>query len=432
LLLDFDQGIIKSNEPLKNGENRMAEDKRFDFEIEIHAPIDLVYRAFTSATALREWLCDFSTTNPVQNGRIYLAWDRGYFASGRFLELEYPRWVSFSWIGKSEPDWTEVDVTLKPVEEEITHVKLEHRGVGDGEEWETARMEIEKGWVNGLKNLKSILEDGKDLRVTERPLIGIYPEDYVSLTDQRKAELNVPVDNGVLVADLLPDYGAAQACIEAGDVIVGINGQKVDDIKTLAVIMSELKAGDEIEVSAYRGQKKMSFVIHTKVQQFKTLPDTPEELAKEIEEQSSKSLETLEQVLTGVSDAEAAYTPGEDEWSIKDVLVHLIHIERESHTWINDIVSGQERVYDEWPGDNLFRIRATLAAYPSLDDLVAELHRSLKETVASVAFIDPGFTRRKASYWRLGTELLGGNKHIEEHIIQIENNIHAARSANTK
>ncbi len=410
----------------------MAEEKRFDFETTIQAPVDLVYRAFTSATALREWLCDFSTVNPVQGGRIYLAWDRGYFASGMFLELNYPKRISFSWIGKAEPDWTEVDVTITPIDEDTTHVKLEHRGVGDGEEWQSARMEIEKGWVAGMENLKSILEDGKDLRVTERPLIGIYPEEFSGLSDQRKTELSIPVESGVLVAELLPDYGAAKAGIEAGDVIVGINGQKVDRIKALATIMSELKAGNEIDVDAYRGQRKMTFVIHTKVQKFQTLPDTPEELAKEIEEQSSKVLETLEQVLNGVNDAEAAYTPGEDEWSIKDVLVHLIHNERDTHTWINDLVAGQERVYDDWAGDSLFRIRATLAAYPSLDDLVAEFRRSLKETVASVAFIDPGFTRRKASYWRLGTELLGGSKHIKEHITQIENNIHAARLKKTK
>jgi membrane-associated protease RseP (regulator of RpoE activity) len=276
------------------------------------------------------------------------------------------------------------------------------------------------------------LEDGKDLRITERPLIGIYPENYDSLTDQRKEELNVPVKSGVLVADLLPEYGAAQAGIEAGDVIVGINGRKVDRIRELSTVMAELKAGDEINVEAYRGPEKMDFVIHTKTQKFQSLPDTPEELAKEIENQSSKALEALEQALVGITDAEASWTPGEDEWSIKDILVHLIHNERDTHTWINDLVSGQERAYDEWPGDNLFRIRATLVAYPRLDDLLAEFRRSLKETVASVAFIDPEFTRRKASYWRLGTQLLGGDKHIIEHITQIENNLEAVREKNSK
>ena len=139
-------------------------------------------------------------------------------------------------------------------------------------------------------------------------------------------------------------------------------------------------------------------------------------------------LEKLEQVLEGVTDAEASYSPGPDEWSAKETLVHLIHSERENHIWINDLVGGQERIYDEWPGNQLFRIRATLTTYPTINDLLAELRRSLKETVASIAFLDQSFTRRRASYWRLGTEILNGTKHIEEHIHQIKDNIRAARS----
>jgi hypothetical protein len=63
-----------------------------------------------------------------------------------------------------------------------------------------------------------------------------------------------------------------------------------------------------------------------------------------------------------------------------------------------------------------------------VDDLMAELRRSLKETVASVAFLDQSFTRRKSSYWRLGTELLNSLKHMQEHTRQIENAIREARS----
>jgi hypothetical protein len=140
-------------------------------------------------------------------------------------------------------------------------------------------------------------------------------------------------------------------------------------------------------------------------------------------------LQALESALDGVTDSEASYSPGPEEWSAKETLVHLIHNERDMHGWINDLFSGQERFYDEWPGDRLFRIRATLAAYPHVSDLMAELRRSLKETVASVAFIDPEFTNRKASYWRLGTALLGAPKHIQEHIQQIEDNIRTARDS---
>jgi len=406
----------------------MPEENPFIINKKVNAPAELIYRAFTSATSLREWLCDVCTTFPEEGGRIYLAWLHGYFASGHFIELIPDEKVTFSWIGKEEPDWTKVEVTITPTENDDGYlVKLCHTGIGDGPAWEKARKEISKGWKLGMENLKATLEEGRDLRIMDRPLIGIYPEDVASITENAKEKLGIPVDYGVLVTDVVADYGAEKAGIRSDDVIVAIEDEKIDRIRTLGIIINEYTAGDQIEVAVYRGAEKLSFTIDTKAQKTEALPDSPEELAKEFEARVTDALEALEKSLEGVTDAEASYSPGPEEWSAKETLVHLIHNERDVHGWINDLVSGQERFYDEWPGDRLFHIRATLTTYPLLGDLMAELRRSLKETVASVAFIDPKFTKRKASYWRLGTALLGAPKHIEEHIQQINDNVRAAR-----
>lgn len=411
----------------------MTQENTFEFEKTINAPVDLIYRAFTSSTALREWLCDISTTNPEEGGWIYLVWNRGYFASGYYTKLVPDKTISFQWIGKGEPAWTQVDVTITPSAEEGNYkLVLRHSGIGDGEAWATAREEISKGWKLGLKNLKSTLEGGQDLRFVERPLIGIYPDDLSDLTPTVLNELNVPVSEGIRVRELVEGYGADQAGIKPGDVVVEVDGQKIDGVRKLLTIMGEYVAGDTISVTAYRKDEKKTFVINTKPQKIEVLPDTPEELAKELETRISSTLEVLEGVLDGVTELEASYAPGPDEWSTKETLVHLIHNEREVHTWINDVVAGQERFQDEWPGDQLFRIRATLTTYPTLDDLMTELRRSLKETVATVAFLDQSFTRRKPSYWRMGMELMSMHKHIREHIQQIEDNIREARSTMPK
>lgn len=406
----------------------MPAENSFVFTKKVDAPIELIYQAFTSATALREWLCDVSTTNPEEDGRIYLAWYHGYFASGHFIELVPNEKIVFSWIGKEEPDWTQVEVTISSLENEDGYmVELRHSGIGDGAAWEKAREEIANGWKLGMENLKSTLEEGRDLRVMDRPLIGIYPEDIESLTVNAREKLKLPVDYGVLVTDIVPEYGAEQAGIHSNDVIVAIEGEKVDRIRTLGVIINEYSVGDKIEVEVYRGVEKLSFNVETMAQKSEALPDSPEELAKQIEAGVTNALQALEKSLEGVTDAEASYSPGPEEWSAKETIVHLIHNERDLHGWINDLISGQERFYDEWPGDRLFRIRATLTTYPQISDLMVELRRSLKETVASVAFIDSEFTARKASYWRLGMALLGAPKHIQEHIQQIEDNVRAAR-----
>jgi len=398
----------------------------------INAPADLIYRAFTSSSAIREWLCDIVTINLDEGGWFFLAWNRGYFASGHYLKLVPNKAVSFSWIGKDEPNWTQVDVSIAPLEDEAVFlVELRHTGLGDGVEWEISREEIAKGWALGLENLKNTLEEGRDLRLVNRPLIGIYPENLNDITKDSRDNLNLPVDYGVLVADVLQGYGAEKAGMQSNDVIVAIEGKKVERIKSLGLIINAFKPGDQLAVEVFRGPDKKVLTIDTMVQKIDPIPELPEELAKELESRSSKMIESLESVFKGVTDAEASYSTGPEEWSAKEVLVHLIHNERDLHSWINDLVADQERFYDQWPGDRLFRIKATLTTYPGVDDLITEFRRSLKETVASIAFLKPNFTRRKASYTRLAMALLDTPKHVDEHIQQIKDNIKAARTATT-
>ena len=407
----------------------MPQEKDFVYERTIQAPADLIYRAFTSGTALREWLCDIGFTHPEEGGWIFMMWNRGYFASGYYTKLVPEKVVSFKWIGKEEPSWSQVDVMISPLDDENHHkIVLRHSEIGMGEAWEKSRKEISKGWQVGLDNLKSTLEGGQDLRFVKRPLIGIYPDDLPDLTQAAFEALEVPVKQGVRVREVVPGYGADQVGIQPDDVIVALNGQEVDGVRTLLALMSELSSGDEVVVTAYRKNEKMTFVISAKPQKIEDIPDTPEELAKELETRFSKELDSLEGILEGVTSFEASYSPGPEEWSTKETLVHLILSEREMHIWINDLISGHERIQDEWPGNSLLRIRATLTAYPTIDDLMAEYKRSLKETVAIVAFLDTDFTRRKTSYWRLGMELLNIHNHIRDHIKQIEDNLHEART----
>lgn len=399
------------------------------FEKLIHAPADLIYRHFTSATAVREWLCHISTSNPEEGGWFNFAWNNGYYASGHFINLLPDEAISMAWIGKNEPNWTVVEVTINPTgNKDINLVKVFQKGFGVGDAWDTARQRIVSGWEVGLNNLKSTLEEGIDLRIANRPVIGIYPEDVANLNESTQKSLNIPINYGVLVTEPLPDYGATKAGIQKNDVIHEIGGKKVENIRSLTILVNTYKPGDQLKVAVYRGQESIVFSVETMAQGLQEVPGSAEELAKALESQNFAALEALEAVLSDISETEASFSPEPEEWSAKEVLVHLIHDEREIHRWMNDLVSDQERFYVTWPGDRLFRIRATLTSYPNIDSLIAELRRSLKETIASVAFLDQSFTRRKASYRRLAIELLGATKHIYEHIEQIKNNILTARS----
>jgi len=408
----------------------MTNSDSFSHKVVINAPANLIYRAFTSGSALREWLCDIATVNLDTDGWFFVAWNRGYFASGQYKKLIPNKAISLSWIGSNDPQWTEVEVKISPVEEDSGFlVELCHNKIGGGDEWAQPRTEIEKGWAQGMKNLKTTLEDGRDLRIMKRPLIGIYPEDLDRLPAETREQLNLPVESGVLVTNVLLGYGAEMAGMQPNDVIISIEGQQVGNIKTLGLVINEFEPGDKVAVEVYRGSEKLVLQIDTMVQKIDPIPESPEELAKEIEAKNSKMIEDLESVFENVTDSEASFSPGAEEWSAKEVLVHLILSERDTHKWINDLVAGQDRFYDQYPGDRFFRIRATLTTYPGIDDLMTELRRSLKETVASVAFLDPGFTHRKVSFSRLAMALFSTPKHVDEHLQQIKDNVQAARAA---
>ena len=407
----------------------MTKNNDIVLETEIHAPADLIFRAFTSSTALREWLCHISTSHPKENGWFNLAWNGGYYASGHFINLVPNEALSFTWIGKNEPAWTVVEVTITPIDEEGPYiVKITHKGIGWDETWKAPRERILRGWEMGLNNLKSTLEEGIDLRIVNRPVIGFYPEDIGNLNLSTRESLGIPIVAGVLVTEVLPDFGAEKAGIHKSDVIYKITGKRIENIRDLTTLVNAYKPGDLLEVEVYRRSELQVFSVELMGQAMQNVPNSPEDLAKELEAESFSALEKLENIVSDISDVEASFSPGPEEWSTKEVLVHLIHDEREVHRWMNDLVSDQERFYVTWPGDRLFRIRATLTSYPNIDSLMAELRRTLKETIASVAFLDLSFTRRKASYQRLAMELLGATKHIYEHINQIKDNIQAARA----
>ncbi|NLN70372.1 MAG: PDZ domain-containing protein [Chloroflexi bacterium] len=394
----------------------MPEDTQLNFEQVINAPADLIYRAFTSQVGLREWLCDMSITNPTKEGGIYLVWDQGYFASGKYTAVNPNKVVSFTWIGKDEPGWSQVDVVIVPLDNGAHKIVLRHSGLGDSEAWNEARQNISKGWKLGLDNLKSILEEGLDLRVVNRPMIGFFPYAYDNYTEAEKIKFGFPVDYGVMVSNVVPNYGADKAGLRSDDLIVGIEDQKVDTVKTLLGIIKNFSAGEQISIQAYRGSEKLTFLVDTTPQLTQTLPGSPEELAKEIQADRASLLDSLEKILTGLNDAEASYSPDPEKWSVKETLVHFILHERNLQTWVNDLVSDVACLCDVNPNHSLVRIRATLTSYPTLVDLMAELQRTYKETVALVAFLESSFTQRKASYWRVRFELLDKYLGYQEHI----------------
>lgn len=71
----------------------------------------------------------------------------------------------------------------------------------------------------------------------------------------------LPKPSGALVADITPDSPAEKAGIQSGDVIVEMNGKKVDAPRDLRLFVGSLAPGSKISLMAFRNGAKRSFEV---------------------------------------------------------------------------------------------------------------------------------------------------------------------------
>ncbi|HNB42407.1 MAG TPA: SRPBCC domain-containing protein, partial [Anaerolineales bacterium] len=142
----------------------------------VQAPLKFAYRAFTNATTIREWLCDVATVAAHPRGRMYLWWAGDFYSSGHYLELEENKRVKFRWYSSIDPAPTEVTVTFTEKDGGV-NVRMDHEVPSD-EAWKKMAEGFRNNWQDSLRNLKSVLETGIDLRIAERPMLGIVPGDF--------------------------------------------------------------------------------------------------------------------------------------------------------------------------------------------------------------------------------------------------------------
>jgi uncharacterized protein YndB with AHSA1/START domain len=400
-------------------------DEKMIFEQFVSGSTAEVYLAFTNATLLRRWMCDVATVSTKMGGRFYVAWNNGFYASGEYTRLEAERSLGFSWFGRGDPAQTQVEVTLN-AQSGGTIVRLEHSGLGSGSEWASTRKQAEMGWKSLLQNLASVIGSGEDLRITQRPMLGVL---FGELNEEVARELGVPVTQGVHLGGVVDGFAAASAGLRKGDVLVSMDGQELEGWGDLGPILQSHKAGDPVEVIYYRGAAQQKVVLELSRRNLPEIPDTVAGLAAVLQETYDQMRVELERLFDGVSEAEASYRPSPEAWSIKDILAHLIHSERNGHDFVFGVVGNQEQWADDFPGNLKFRIDGTLAAFPELADLLAELKRLYIETVGLYAALPVDLPEHKASYWFLAYNTIQPQYHFLEHTEEIRGLIAAARSA---
>jgi hypothetical protein len=181
-----------------------------------------------------------------------------------------------------------------------------------------------------------------------------------------------------------------------------------------------------VEVVFYRGGEKKKLDMKLSGRPLPEIIWEPQALAEEARKEYSQIETELERLFGGVSEEQAAFRPALGEWSAKDILAHLIHSERGWQQWVGEMIGGHQPFYDDWGGNIQARNAATLAAYPTLAELIADLKRLHHESTALLANLPADFVARKGTYWSLAYGVLEEPYHFYTHLEQMRAAIEAA------
>jgi uncharacterized protein YndB with AHSA1/START domain len=394
------------------------------FEQSIPAKPEDVFYAVSTSQGWRDWLVDAAYFRAQLGGSFHLSWDTGWYASGTVEALDKPEKVTLEWRGKDAPAATRVAISLEPSGEN-TLFRVVQSGFGEGEAWEASREMAKSGWEVGLENLESIFDKGADLRITRRPMVGIFGNDFNA---EIAADLGVPVTEGMRLAGTAEGMGAEKAGLQGDDVIIEMAGTSVGSWEELGPILQRSKAGDIISVSFYRGPEKHEVEMELSGRRIPDTPLDPAAFAGEYRKVGAEVVSALRKALEGASEDDAEITIG-DAWSIKENIAHLVVGEEWYLFYLTELlVDGESQYAGTWE-NRREQLRAVVATTPALEQLVERLENAYEQTCRLLEESAQVLGARKGVMWRLGTwRLQFPGEHEKEHIKQIKKDLEKIRA----
>jgi S1-C subfamily serine protease len=125
------------------------------------------------------------------------------------------------------------------------------------------------GFAIPINTAKAVLNDLMTLGRVRRPALGVVT---IPIGPDLADEIGLPVDYGLLIVQVTRGGSADQAGLRGGteraylgnypimlggDLIVAIDGEKIEDEQDLTQMMNSHRAGDTVKVTIYRNKKKM-------------------------------------------------------------------------------------------------------------------------------------------------------------------------------
>lgn len=130
-------------------------------------------------------------------------------------------------------------------------------------------MKISKSSVEGMgfaipsNEVVSIIKQLEENGKITRPALGISMVNLTSVNTRVIQQMNLPADvkSGVVIAEVDSKGSAKAAGLQAYDVIVEMDGQKIEGIQNLRKVLYSHKVGDKMEVTYYRNGQKQTTTI---------------------------------------------------------------------------------------------------------------------------------------------------------------------------
>jgi S1-C subfamily serine protease len=129
------------------------------------------------------------------------------------------------------------------------------------------------GFAIPINTAKAVINDLLTLGRVRRPALGVST---IPVDPQLADQMGLAADYGLLILQVVPGGAAEHAGLRGGneraflgntpimlggDLIIAIDGKKVEDQQELAEVMNNHRAGDSVRVTIYRGKRKMDVTV---------------------------------------------------------------------------------------------------------------------------------------------------------------------------
>ena len=129
------------------------------------------------------------------------------------------------------------------------------------------------GFAIPINTAKAVVNDLVTLGRVRRPALGIRT---IPIDPELADDLSLPADYGLLIVQAVSGGAADRAGLRGGneraqlgntlimiggDLVVAIDGEKVESQQTLAQIMNKHRAGDTVKVTIFRGKKQLEVPV---------------------------------------------------------------------------------------------------------------------------------------------------------------------------